>query len=281
MSIDLHCHSNISDGGLNPTDVVQLAYDNGCRVLSLTDHDHLGGLAEARAKANQLGMTFINGVEASVTWQGKVVHIVGLNFDANNLDLDNNLKQVRSGRQERLARISEKLAKQGIEGVYEGALAKAGNPEMVGRAHIARFLLEQGLVRNMQQAFKKYLGDGKSAYVKHEWASLADVVTWITAAGGDAIIAHPARYEMSATKMRELIQEFKDLGGVGIEVGSGSHSVNEILNFALLAERFDMYASLGSDFHNIGEGCTLGKPPALPPICKPIWQRWSLDIEKE
>ncbi len=274
MSIDLHCHSYISDGELSPSDVVQLAHDNGCQMLSLTDHDHLGGLAEAHEKARELGMTLINGVEASVTWRGKVVHIVGLNVDTNNEVLQSNLANVRSGRIERLAAISEKLKKQGIDGVYEGALAKSTNPEMVGRAHIARFLLEEGHVRNMQQAFKKYLGEGKSGYVKHEWAALEDVVSWINGAGGVAVIAHPARYTMSATQMRELIQEFKDMGGKGIEVASGSHSVNEILNYALLAQRFEMHASIGSDFHKIGEGCSLGKPPALPPICQPIWQLW-------
>ncbi len=281
MSIDLHSHSNISDGALSPTEVVQLAHQNGCQALALTDHDHVGGLAEAKVATDAVGMTLINGVEASVTWNGKVVHIVGLNIDPDNATLNKNLAQVRSGRIERLAAISERLAKVGIDGVYEGALAKASNPEMVGRAHIARFLLGEGHVRNMQQAFKKYLGEGKCAYVKHEWAALEDVVAWIVGAGGDAVIAHPARYDMSATKMRELIQDFKTAGGIGIEVASGSHSVNEILNYAMLAQRFELYASNGSDFHQMGEGCSIGSPPALPPICQPIWQRWSLTATKE
>lgn len=271
MNIDLHCHSNVSDGSLPPVEVVRLAHQNGAKMLALTDHDTLTGLPEARAEAARLGLPFINGVEVSVTWNNKVIHIVGLNMRDDVPEFQVALDTLRSGRISRLQLMAEKLDKKGIAGAYEGALALAGSPDSVGRAHLARFLVQAGHVKNMQQAFKKYLGDGKPAYVKHEWASLQDAVKWIVDAGGVAVIAHPARYDISATKMRELIADFKAAGGVGIEVASSSHSLSERLNYALLAERFELYASVGSDYHGVNEGGQLGVPPVLPPICKPIW----------
>ena len=278
MSIDLHCHSHVSDGALSPRDLVHKAAANGAQVLALTDHDHIGGLAQAREAAAEVNIRLINGVEVSVTWRGRVVHILGLNFADAADELAAALAQVRQGRDMRLQQMADKLARKGIPGAYEGALALAsGNPEMVGRAHLARFLLNQGHVRNMQQAFKRWLGEGKPAYVAHEWASLADAVAWINRAGGVAVIAHPARYGLSATAMRALVEAFKELGGAAIEVASSSHSLSERLNYALLAERYQLYASAGSDFHAPGEGgCVLGQPPALPPICRPVWSLWDI-----
>lgn len=272
MNIDLHCHSNVSDGALPPKEVVRLAHQNGATMLALTDHDNLNGLPEAREEAEALGLRFINGVEVSVTWNNKVIHIVGLNMRDDVPELQDALDALRSGRVERLQQMADKLAKKGIAGAFEGALELAGNADSVGRAHLARFLVQQGHVKNMQQAFKKYLGDGKPAYVKHEWANVQDAVRWITEAGGVAVIAHPARYDISATKMREFIEEFKQAGGIGIEVASSSHSLSERLNYAMLAQRFELYASVGSDYHGVNEGGQLGVPPALPPICKPIWE---------
>lgn len=274
MSIDLHCHSHISDGKLPPVEVVRLACDNGAAMLALTDHDNTAGLPEARAEAARLGLAFVNGVEVSVTWNGKVVHIVGLDLDDDAPELQDALDKLRSGRIERMHKMAEKLAKFGIQNAFDGAIALAGSPDSVGRAHLARFLLEQGHVKNMQQAFKKYLGDGKPAYVKHEWASLADAVAWIKRAGGLAVIAHPARYDMSATKMRELIADFKAVGGVGIEVACSSHSLSERLNYALLADKFELLASCGSDYHGPNEGGMLGQPPTLPLLCEPVWEHF-------
>lgn len=274
--IDLHCHSTVSDGMLSPTEIVKLAHQNGCTLLSLTDHDHTGGLNEARQEATKLGLRFINGVEVSVTWRGKTIHIVGLDFDETHQPLQNLLNKVRQGRLQRLASISEKLEKKGIDGVYDGALALATNPEMVSRTHIAEFLLQHNHVRNKQQAFTKYLGEGKSCSVKHEWASLADCIDTINHAGGFAIIAHPMRYGLSATAKRNLFEEFKSLGGAGIEVHSGNCNKNDRLNYALLAERFGLMASSGSDFHRLNDfsGGILGACPDLPENCHPVWQHF-------
>lgn len=271
--IDLHCHSTVSDGRLTPTEVAQLAHANGCTLLALTDHDHTGGLAEARAESEKLGMRFVNGVEVSVTWRGRTIHIVGLDFDEHNANLQTLLAEVRKGRLKRLETIAEKLAKKDISGAYEGSLALAANPEMVSRTHVAEFLINEGHVRNKQQAFTKYLGDGKSCSVKHEWADLGACIAAITGAGGMAVIAHPMRYDLSATAKRNLFEEFKALGGVGIEVHSGNCSKNDRLNYALLAERYDLLASTGSDFHRLNDfsGGVLGACPELPEHCKPIW----------
>ncbi|MCQ9326284.1 PHP domain-containing protein [Neisseria dentiae] len=271
--IDLHCHSNISDGLLSPAEVVRLAHANGCTLLALTDHDHTGGLAEARAEAQKCGIRLINGVEISVTWRKRTVHIVGLDFDDGNEDLQNLLAEVRKGRLKRLEAIAAKLEKKGISGAYEGALALAANPEMVSRTHVAEFLINAGHVRNKQQAFTKYLGDGKPVSVPHEWADLAAAVAAIRGAGGLAVIAHPMRYGFSATAKRNLFEEFKAAGGAAIEVHSGNCDKNDRLNYALLAERYGLLASAGSDFHRQGDysGGILGACPELPGNCKPVW----------
>lgn len=272
--IDLHCHSHISDGALSPAEVVRLAHANGCTLLALTDHDHTGGLAEARAEAQKCGIRLINGVEISVTWRKRTVHIVGLDFDDGNEDLQNLLAEVRQGRLKRLEAIAAKLEKRGIHGAYEGALALAANPEMVSRTHVAEFLIHAGHARNKQQAFTKYLGDGKPAAVAHEWADLAAAVAAVNGAGGLAVIAHPMRYGFSATAKRNLFEEFKAAGGAAIEVHSGNSDKNDRLNYALLAERYGLLASAGSDFHRQGDysGGILGACPELPGNCQPVWQ---------
>lgn len=274
--IDLHCHSTVSDGALSPSAVVQLAHQNACTLLALTDHDHTGGLAEAREAAHDLGVRLINGVEISVTWRKRTIHIVGLDFDEHNLPLQTLLNHVRQGRLSRLAAIAAKLEKKGIMGAYDGALALAANPEMVSRTHIADFLIQQGYVNKKQQAFNKYLGEGKVASVAHEWASLADCVAAIRGAGGLAVIAHPMRYDLSATAKRHLFEEFKALGGAGIEVLSGNCQKNDALNYANLAQRYGFLASVGSDFHRSGDYSSgiLGKCHDLPAICQPIWQHF-------
>lgn len=276
--IDLHCHSNISDGALPPREVVRLAHANGCTLLALTDHDHTGGLAEARQEAEALGVRLISGVEISVSWRKRTIHMVGLNFDEQNSRLQNLLAHVRQGRLERFARMAEKLERRGFTGVHEGALALVPNREMASRTHLAQWLIEQGHVRNKQQAFKKYLGDGKPAWVKHEWASLEQAVAAVLDAGGIAVIAHPIRYGLSATAQRNLFTEFKALGGQAIEVHSATTNLNDRLNYARLADQHGFLASAGSDFHRAGDfgSGKLGACPPLPERCRPVWQEFCL-----
>lgn len=215
LNIDLHCHSTVSDGALAPRDVAQRAHANGVDVWALTDHDEVGGLAEAAAMAGELGMRFATGVEISVTWAGLTVHIVGLRFDPSNAALVEGLRKTRSGRAERARRIGERLADMGMPGAYEGALPFAGNPELISRTHFARYLVEAGYCPDVQTVFTKHLGDDRPGHVPMQWATLAEAVGWIRGAGGMAVIAHPGRYKYTPLQFAALFDEFLQLGGRG------------------------------------------------------------------
>jgi len=168
--------------------------------------------------------------------------------------------------------MSDGLAKVGIKGAYEGALHFVGNPELISRTHFARFLVESGVCKDTYEVFRKYLTEGKPGFVPHRWASLRDAVHWITDAGGVAVIAHPARYGFSANEEYALFTEFKAHGGRGVEVVTGSHSVQEAARYAETALEFDLAASRGSDFHSPDESrIDLGLLPDLPANLTPVW----------
>lgn len=271
-NIDFHCHSEFSDGLHSPREVLRFAAENGVDVLALTDHDNLGGLADARQAANELGVRFVDGVEISVTWSGKTLHIVGIDIDPSEPRLRAGLETIRSGRLKRAEKMAESLARVGIGGVLQGALAFAMNPEMIGRTHFARCLVEQGHVKDTKSVFKKYLVPGKPGYVPHEWASLEDAVAWIVGSGGIAVIAHPGRYDIGPNAMKRLLGEFKTTGGLGVEVVTSNHTKDHVDCFARLVTEYDFVASRGSDFHGDENGrVQLGKIPPLPPGLKPIW----------
>lgn len=276
---DLHCHSTASDGVLSPAMVVQRAAGQGVDFLSLTDHDELSGLAEARAAAEGTGLKLVPGVEVSITWGKATVHIVGLQVNPETVVLREGLAKNRSGRRLRAQRMADEFARIGIPGALEGAYAYALNKELIGRTHFARFLVDEGVVKDVKTVFKKYLVKGKPGYVSHEWASLVEAVTWIRAAGGQAVIAHPGRYKFGREKLRLLLSEFRDAGGEGIEVVTGSQPPDQVAVFADLAKEYGLMASVGSDFHAPGEGgrelgSLMGKPMVLPERCTPIWAKW-------
>ena len=272
-SIDLHFHSTASDGGLPAAEVIQRAAARGASLLALTDHDCLAGLPDAKAAAFAAGVDFLDGVEVSVTWQRRhTVHIVGLGIDPQNPILVGGLQSIRDGRVQRARDMGASLEKIGIKGVFDGAMAFAANPEMIGRTHFARYLVQCGEVKDIKTVFRKYLTTGKPGYVPHEWATLEDAVGWIRAAGGMAVIAHPGRYDMGRTLIERLVDDFKAAGGEALEVVSGSHSLDDSLRFALVAQKHGLYASAGSDFHAPGEGARdVGSTADLPPICQPVW----------
>ncbi len=276
LDIDLHCHSTVSDGALHPADVVHRAAQRGVDVLALTDHDELDGLAPARAAAAEAGIRFIDGVEISVTWRGKTIHIVGLNIGRGLHGLGGELKKVRAGRLDRAARMSEDLARAGRKGALEGALRFAENPDMVGRTHFARFLVEAGVVPDTKSAFHRFLVPGKPGYVPIEWATLDNAVRWIVEAGGQAVLAHPGRYELSARALDDLVAQFRVAGGEGIEVVTGSHSPDQYALFGEMARKHGLAASRGSDFHGPGEGGEFGSLPPLDASLPAIWARWGL-----
>ena len=281
INADLHCHSNVSDGKLEPEAVVQRAKDFGVEVLALTDHDELKGLARASAEAKVQGLTFVHGVEVSVTWAGTTIHIVGLNIDPHNETLANSLRSVRSGRALRAQEMAAKLEKLGIPNAYEGALKFVGNPDLIARTHFARYLVEAGVCTDMHQVFDKYLGDGKPAHIQQDWAKLSDAVSWIVGAGGTAVVAHPVRYRFNDVKMWAFFQEFKDAGGKAIEVISGSHTKADYVRYANYAREFGFLGSRGSDFHAPYEThIELGAVPALPDSVKPVWWDWPEIVER-
>lgn len=272
LNADLHCHSIVSDGTLTPEELAQRAYANGVRLWSLTDHDELGGQERARAAAKSLGMEYAAGVEISVTWAGQTIHIVGLGLDPAHVGLVEGLRQTREGRGNRAKLMAEQLLGVGIPGAYEGALHFAGNHQLISRTHFARFLVEQGVCRDTEQVFKNYLVEDKPGYVPHQWASLEDAVTWIRAAGGIAVIAHPGRYKLNAIQRDQLFLRFKELGGQGIEVITGSHSPDQYKTYGKIAEQYGFLASRGSDFHDPQESyIDLGMLPHLPDHLTPVW----------
>ncbi len=274
LRYDLHSHSTASDGTLSPRDLVIRARAQGVDVLALTDHDTTDGLEEAAQAAVESGLQLISGVEISVTWNQQLVHLVGLRVNAAHGPLQAGLAELRAHRDGRAEEIGRRLAKCGIPGAFEGARAYAGGG-VVSRTHFARFLIEQGHGRDMREAFDRYLAPGKPGYVSTVWATLEEAVAWICGAGGVAVIAHPARYKLTGTRLRQLIGEFKECGGEGIEVVSGSHSRDDCRTMADYARRFDLLASCGSDYHGPETPWVeLGRLSELPSGCTPVWERW-------
>lgn len=272
LNADLHCHSVVSDGTLTPEALALRARENGVQVWALTDHDEVGGQSRARTAAQDLGMRYISGVEISVSWANQTLHIVGLGIDENNPQLIQGLYDTRNGRTNRAKAISAELEKIGIQNAYAGALRFVGNPELISRTHFARHLVESGVCASTEEVFQNYLVAGKPGFVDHVWANLADAIQWITGAGGIAIIAHPGRYRYSDLQKEELYAQFKDLGGKGIEVVTGSHTPEEYAIFAKVAQRYGFLASRGSDFHSPDESdIDLGCLPNLPAPLRPVW----------
>lgn len=281
IQYDLHSHSTASDGTLTPTALVQRARQQGVDVLALTDHDVTDGIEEARQAADEAGLQLIAGAEISVTWNGVTIHIVGLNLDIDHAGLQTGLAELRAFRSWRGKEIARRLEKKGIPGALEGARAFSCG-QILSRTHFARFLVAQGHARDMRKVFGKFLTHNRPGYVPGEWAKLADAVGWIRAAGGQAVIAHPARYRLSATRLRALIEEFVACGGEALEVVSGSHSTGDVRGMAQYAERYALLASQGSDYHGPEQSwLELGRMPDMPASCTPVWTAWAGEVSNE
>lgn len=273
---DLHCHTTHSDGSLTPPQLLARAIEHGVSTLAITDHDVISGVREAKELcAKGADIQLVNGVELSCVWSKVTIHVVGLNFDLDHSVMAQALASQQQARSQRAELIGQRLARAGFAGCYEGALAIAGQAQL-GRPHFAQYLVEQGLVASHQQAFKRYLGAGKTGDVKATWPELATVVRWITGSGGVAVLAHPLHYKMTATKLRALIADFKTAGGQGIEVISGRQESEKTRYIASLAARFELLASQGSDFHRPGSPWSeLGVCEELPSGMTPVWSLWN------
>jgi 3',5'-nucleoside bisphosphate phosphatase len=276
LNADLHCHSVVSDGTLEPEALAARARANGVDLWALTDHDEVGGQHRAREAAHVHGMAYLTGTEISITFAGTTVHIVGLGFDPDDVALQAGLLATRGGREARARDMAASLAQVGIHGAFEGALKYVSNPELISRTHFARHLVESGVCHDTYEVFRKYLVEGKPGYVEHRWASLGESVRWITQAGGIAVIAHPGRYKFTPNEEYALFSEFKTHGGQGVEVVTGSHTTSDYAKYADTALEFGLLASRGSDFHSPTEShIDLGALPALPKKLTPVWDALS------
>ena len=273
--VDLHSHTTASDGILTPSELVKRAVDNQINMLAITDHDTIKGLIEAKAtiERDNLPVKLIYGVEVSTMWKNNEIHIVGLNIDIENSHLLELLTAQEQSRIDRAISISEKLAKVSIDNAYEQA-QQFSKGDIVSRAHFARFLVANNYAKDIKRAFKKYLGKSGYAYVPAKWCSIADAVNAIHAAGGQAVLAHPTRYDLTLTKLKLLISEFKSYGGDGIEVSQSRQTQDDLQRLAKLANEFELLASQGSDFHDLLNYLDLGKTTPLPGSVTPIWQNW-------
>ncbi len=271
---DLHTHSTASDGAIAPAQLIARANALGIHNLALTDHDTINGLAEASNAAATLDINLINGIELSAKWNNSTVHIVGLKIDPECAAINELTINLAKLREQRAIRIGEKLAKTGIEQAYEHAkkLAGAGT---VTRQHFAQFLVEKGHARSQSDVFKRFLVRNKPGYVSVDWPLLDETIATIHKAGGIAVIAHPMRYRMTASKLRRLISDFKEHGGKAIEVVTGHNDKQEIEQSAGYARKYELAASAGSDFHNEQTPWgQLGNLSSMPDGLTPVWEIW-------
>ncbi len=275
IPVDLHAHTTHSDGSLSVKELMAMVKNNGGKYQALTDHDTVNGISEAREEASKNELTLIPGVEISVTWTGNtLIHIVGLGVDEKNSQLVESLDNMRNQRIERGKKIAQNLARAGIGGAFEGAMSYCKNPESLSRTHFSDWLVANGYAKP-GKAFDKFLAPGRVGYVAQKWANLEDAVKWITNSGGIAVIAHPARYKFTRTKLIKLIDEFKSYGGIGIELISSSHSLQDEANIASLCVSKELLASVGSDFHKtesyrrrINPGINKRPPNKIPTVFK-------------
>lgn len=273
MLADLHTHSNASDGQLSPAELLAGAHAAGVQLLAITDHDTLAGYA-ALNRSLAADCRIIAGIELSTSWRKTGIHIVGLNIDLDNAELLAGVARQRDARRERAQLIATKLEKLGFRDVLQGARQLAGMAE-ISRPHIAKYLVDSGQIKSMQDAFRKYLGAGKAGDIREMWASLDEVIGWIHAAGGSAVLAHPTKYKLTNLKLEELTRDFCTAGGDALEVISGQQDLSLTTRLGKLAARHSLLASCGSDFHQPGQSwARLGVVAALPRSCTPVWEAW-------
>jgi len=277
--IDLHSHTNCSDGGLSPQSLIDRAANFQIDVLAITDHDTVAGLdiAQKHIDEKKIPLKLIDGIEISTAWQGFEIHIVGLNINKNNPELTALIALQQQAREERAISMGEKLAKCGFPSIYADAKEMAGEGSIT-RAHFAKVLHQQGHVNTMQQAFDKYIGKkgskGQRAYVKPNWCSIKEAIDAVHHAGGSAVMAHPIRYDLSAKWLRRLIVHFSEVAGDGLEVVLPQMNPEQRQKMLGYCQEYDLHASMGSDFHYPNRWSDIGRNLTMPVGAKPIWAQW-------
>ena len=272
---DLHTHTTASDGQLSPEALVIKAKASGIDVLAITDHDTTAGITQAVDEADRQNIKLLVGIELSVSWTDKYFHIVGLNIDPDNSALKKSLKITGSLREQRAIEIGKRLDKHGVSNAYHKARELAGI-HAITRSHFARVLIEQGFAKDSREVFKKYLIHNKPGYVKTDWIEMETGIKLINGSGGLAILAHPMRYNITASWLRKFLAAFKESGGSGIEVVTGNSNIDEIRTAAAYATRFELTGSAGSDFHGFDNTwIKLGQLAPIPESVTPVWEGWS------
>jgi predicted metal-dependent phosphoesterase TrpH len=275
LRVDLHSHTKCSDGSLTPQELVERAVNFQLDVLAITDHDTVAGLSIAKDYIVEKNhpLKLVNGIEISTSWHGFEIHIVGLNINVDNTQLQTLIASQQAARELRATTMGEKLTKCGFADIYRQAKELAGTGTIT-RAHFARILVQQGHVDHMQKAFDKYIGKGQRAFVKPQWCSIEEAVAVIHQAGGQAVIAHPVRYDLSTKWLRRLVVQFKAAKGDGLEIvlpQMANEQRKLMLSFCL---EYDLHASMGSDFHQPSRWSDLGRNLHMPETVKPIWALW-------
>jgi predicted metal-dependent phosphoesterase TrpH len=270
-TVDLHLHSTASDGMLEPAALVAHVAGCGVELMALTDHDTVAGVEAAAAAARVHGIGFVAGVELSVTWRGRELHVLGLAIDPEAPVLAHGLGSQQTLREARAERIAHRLEAAGAPGNAAMTSIRAAG-SLPTRTHFARALVALGAAVDIQAAFDRWLGRGRPGHVASAWPALAEATGWILAAGGKAVIAHPMRYPLSAGARRELCAEFAAAGGHGVEVITGGGSVSDREQAISLAVRSGLEGSVGSDFH---DPAIPWNPPGrlakLPASIRPVW----------
>lgn len=273
MLYDLHSHTTCSDGSLTPQELVARASEQGVDVLAITDHDTVEAFRNLPPQSAAIRL--IRGIEFSTQWQSTGIHVLGLDIDLASASIRAGVGFQTRARRERAARIGENLEKQGVPGALAGAEALAGGG-YIGRPHFAQFLVDAGKARSLEDAFRKYVGDGKVGDVRQHWADLPQIVEWIRGANGVAVLAHPLKYKLTRTKLKRLLADFIAAGGEGLEVISGQQQPQQTAGMALLCRQMGLLASCGSDFHTPGPRWgELGVFAPLPAAVTPVWERFS------
>lgn len=273
--VDLHTHTNASDGELEPQALLELQAAAGVQLMAITDHDTLAGWDWAQQSAATLtaGVTLLPGVEFSVDASRREIHLLGLGFDADDVALRQALQRQQLRRRERAERIAARLEHLGVHGALAGAEAIAGDAAIC-RPHFARFLVDSGRVCTPEEAFRRYLGRNAPAALRMEWPPLHEAIGWIHAAGGRAVLAHPHVYRLSRTGLHTLVAEFRDAGGDALEVAMPGLAAGVLETLAALARRTGLRASAGSDFHSLAGWKQPQRIPPLPSGLDALWEEW-------
>ena len=272
MKVDLHNHSYYSDGVFSPSEVVRFADDAGCDLFALTDHDTTDGISEAQNMADKLSVDLVSGTEISAFWRNMTIHIIGLDIDVNNDILQAGLVHNQQLRKERAEKIALGLWRAGIKDALEKTQALS-KTDMLTRTHFAQMLIGEGYCKDMKSVFRRYLTGRKPGGVRVEWKNIDEVVGWIHAAGGLAVLAHPFRYRMTQTKIKNILIDFKEVLGDGVEVVTATSTDEEINLSDQWAQEYKLLSSCGSDYHGwSNQRIQIGRLRDLPNLDNAIWR---------